>query len=354
LLAASSKHRAAANNAPRGNRVAGQPCAIADNWDGVGAICETVTVRSIIFRNIVFGSLVAGSSAACVNAQWASPEVATRRVMPIPVCTTQLTPPARKSKVKAPIVRSLDAEKWMTVLVPNLARKDGDPKKGINPTDLDCTGHYLFANETLRHGLSKGGWPRMVDPDDVDMRSGPKGLRVLRLRAVTFANGDIGGPVALVRAIDDRAEVYGIGSYRGPVDAKLTPVRMGNEVMVTAVAKRCADPTNCRRVANFFLLRRGRLLNAAMVDIERVQRMPSVTEIGLYAEYRMSTDVSYKKDGIELLEKISVRIIPYEKQGDRDSNRVLRTVEFRRLLQVERDSLFASNESVWERVVGRD
>ncbi|MFP6683843.1 MAG: hypothetical protein VB934_03985, partial [Polyangiaceae bacterium] len=288
-----------------------------------------------MIRNLALGAFAGSLVVSCVNTQWASPEVAGRRVVPIPVCTTPLSPAGRKAKPGAPVMRSLDAEKWMSVLVPGL-----EPKKGMSPTDLDCTGHYVFANETLRYGLSKGGWPRAIDPDDVDMRAGPKGLRVLRVRAVTFENGDVGGPVALVRGVDNRAEVYGIGSYRGPVDAKLTPVRMGNEIMVTAVAKRCPDPTNCRRIANFFLLRRGRLLDAATVDLERVQRMPSVTERGLYAEYRMSTDVSYKKTGIELLEKVSVKIIPYENQGNRDSDRLLRTVEFRRLLLVQRDNLF--------------
>ncbi len=229
-----------------------------------------------------------------------------------------------------------------------------DLPKGINPTDMDCTGHYLFANETLRYGISTRGWPRVFDPDAIVTRGGAQGVRILWLPALTFENGDVGGPLAMVRGIDDRAEVYGIGSYRGPKDADFLPVRMGNETIIVAESKRCPAPSNCRKLANFFLLRRGRLLNAAEVDVERVARVPSVTERGLYAEYRMRTDVSYKPDGVHLLEQVRVKIVPYEDAGDRDSDRLLRKVEFARTLKVERDTLFATNESVWERVVGQD
>jgi len=51
---------------------------------------------------------------------------------------------------------------------------------------------------------------------EVDVRAGTDGLRTLWFRVLKFENGDEGGPIALVRAIDDRAEVYGIGSFRGP------------------------------------------------------------------------------------------------------------------------------------------
>ena len=51
--------------------------------------------------------------------------------------------------------------------------------------------------------------------------------------------------------------------------------------------------------------------------------------------------------------EIQVRITPTE-IPDLDSDRRLRTVEFARFLKVERDSLFSSNDPLWERVVGRD
>ncbi|MSP25211.1 MAG: hypothetical protein EXR75_08615 [Myxococcales bacterium] len=288
-------------------------------------------------------------SFGCVEQQSTAIEVPARQTLPVSVCTNQLPPPARASSAKGAVVRSLDAEQWMRFLVPGY-----EDASGLSPTANDCTGHYVFANETLRHGVSARGWPRVLDAGEFDLRTGPKGLQVVRLRAVNFEDGDVGGPIALVRAIDDRAEIYGVGSYRGPSDAKLEPVRMGNEMLVVAEAKRCPDVTNCRRIANYFLVRRGRLIDVATADIERVQRMPSLTERGLYAEYRMTTDVSYLPEGIRLLEQVKVKIIPYPNEPDRDSDRLLRTVEFARLLRLERDSLFATNESLWERVVGQD
>ena len=83
-------------------------------------------------------------------------------------------------------------------------------------------------------------------------------------------------------------------------------------------------------------------------------RLPCVAERGLYCEYKMRTDVTYEPDGVHLLEQVRVKVIPYEDQGDRDSDRMLRTAEFTRVLRVDRDSLFSSNESLWERVVGQD
>lgn len=295
--------------------------------------------------------VAASSLGGCVDTERVAIEAPARKTVPISVCTTQLTPPKRAvgADLAQVLVRSLDPEKWLQVIVPEY-----DPEQGLRPTEVDCTGHYVFANESLRYGVSQRGWPRKLDPDEVDIRSGQKGVAVVRLRAVAFDNGDIGGPVALVRALDDRAEVYGVGSYRGPADAKLSPVRMGGEILVVAEAKRCPDLYNCRKVADFFLLRRGRLINGATVDLERVLRVPSVTERGLFAEYRLTTDVAYKPDGVQLLEQVRVKIIPYPNEPDRDSDRLLRRVEFARMLRVERDAMFSTNESLWERVVGQD
>lgn len=318
-------------------------------YECVVKVREVVSSHGAARVGALLGVGVALLAPGCVDPpQQPQGQIATRRAIPISVCTTQLAPPRRKASDKA-VIRSLDPEQWMEVVVPKY-----EPEKGINPTDVDCTGHYLFANETLRYGISKRGWPRVVDAEELEIRSGPEGLRVVWLRALAFENGDVGGPIAMVRAIDDRAEVYGVGSYRGPADSKLTPVRMGNEALVVAEAKRCPDPTNCRTMGHFFLVRRGRLIDAAVVDLERVARVPSVSERGLYAEYELRTDVTYEPDGIRLLEQVRVKIVPYEEAGNRDSDRLLRTVEFSRKLKVQRDTLFSSNESLWERVVGQD
>jgi len=309
-------------------------------------------VRQLATRLPVVGSLLVLALAAyaaggCVDTERPVYEASSRQTIPIPVCAKPLAPLRRKDSGGV-VMRDLDPEEWLETMVP-----DYEMEKGLESTAVDCTGHYIFANETLRHGIARNGWPYIVDPEIIDIRSGPRGVKVVRLRALEFENGDVGGPIALVRAVDDRAEVFGIGSYRGPLDAKVSPVRMGNETLVVAEAKRCPDSYNCRKVADFYLARRGRLVNAASIDVERVLRVPSVTERGLYAEYHLRTDMSYSPEGVQLHEQVKVKIIPYEK-GERDSDRTLRTVEFSRLLKVDRDTLFSTNESLWERVVGQD
>lgn len=274
-------------------------------------------------------------------------EVEPRKQIPIPVCTTPLAPLKSAQPNKA-IVRSLDPDEWINVMIPSFNRD-----QGLGPTDSDCTGHYIFANETLRGGISQKGWPRRIEPEELDMRTGPGGMRTLWLRVLKFENGDEGGPIALVRAVNDRAEVYGIGSFRGPTKSKIEPMRLGNETIVVAESKVCPDQDDCRKRAQFYLNRRGRLIESASVDLERVAVVPSVTERGLYARYTLKTDVTYKPTGIQLLEQVQVKIIHYD-EGQRDSDRNLRKVEFSRFLRVERDALFSSNDPLWDRVVGQD
>lgn len=275
-------------------------------------------------------------------------EAKTRKQTPIPVCSTPLEPVKRSASGRA-VVRTLDPQQWVGVIAPSYSEE-----RGLGATDTDCTGHYMFANETLRGGISATGWPRKVDPDELEISAGPDGMRVVWLRTLKYENGDEGGPLALVRAVDDRAEVYGIGSLRAPPKGtKIQPVRLGNDNLVVVEAKQCPDPDDCRQRAQFYLARRGRLIEAAAVDVERTAVLPSVTERGLYARYTLRTDVIYKPNGIQLLEQIRVRIIKYEEET-RDSDRELRRVEFQRFLRVERDTLFSSNDPLWERVVGQD
>ncbi len=275
-------------------------------------------------------------------------QVEFRYVTPISVCRNKLAPVGDPDR-QGTVVRDLDPAQWTEVLVPGY-----DDEKGLNPTALDCTGNYVFANESLRGGASDRGWPRLIDPDDMTVNAGPNGMRILWLRSLKFDNGEEGGPIALARSYGDNAEIYGVGSFRGPKGTRFQTARVGNETLVVAETKECdPDSQTCRKRAYFFLPRRGRLIESGVVDTDRIAVMPSTTERGLYARYHLSTDITYQKDGILLLEQVQVRIMPTE-VPDLDSNRQLRTVEFSRFLKVERDTLFQTNEPLWERVVGRD
>ena len=282
-----------------------------------GVTVHATVVKTASVLALASLPLFAGSacSAPAVNSQR---ELHSRRDIPIPVCTTQLAPVKRSASGKS-VVRDLDAEQWVGVMVPSF-----NPDRGVGPTDTDCTGHYVFANESLRGGISQKGWPRKVDPEDIDIKAGPNGLRAVWIRVLKFENGDEGGPVALVRAVDDRAEVFGIGSFRGPPKSQLSPVRLGDESLVVGESKICPEQDDCRKRADYYLARRGRLIQSATVDLERVKVVPSVTERGLYARYELKTDVTYRKDGIQLLEQVQVKIVHYDTVGDRDSDRSLR------------------------------
>ena len=63
----------------------------------------------------------------------------------------------------------------------------------------------------------------------------------------------------------------------------------------------CPEADDCRKRADFYLARRGRLIPSATVDLERTKVVPSVTERGLYAKYQLRTDITYQPTGIQLL-----------------------------------------------------
>ncbi|MFO0554559.1 MAG: hypothetical protein U0271_39650 [Polyangiaceae bacterium] len=306
----------------------------------------------MLFKGLALGAfaLAATATTGCAGEPLSSTkkQVEIRYVTPISVCRMKLAPVGNPTRAGT-AVRDLDPAQWLEVMVPGY-----DEAKGIDPTALDCTGNYVFANESLRGGASDRGWPRIVDPDEVVINSGPNGMRVVWLRALKFPNGEEGGPLALARAYGDNAEIYSLGSFRGPKNARFQTARIGNETIVVAETKECDPETEtCRKRAMFFLPRAGRLIEAATVDLERVTTVPSTTQRGLYTMYKLTTDVTYTKEGILLLEQMQVRIVKTE-VPDLDSDRELRTVEFERFLKVERDTLFSSYEPLWERVVGRD
>ncbi|NUP11507.1 MAG: hypothetical protein HOW73_36135 [Polyangiaceae bacterium] len=300
---------------------------------------------------IATGFLAATALAGCPDPlQNQVRQVEIRYVTPVSVCRSKLAPVGDPSRAGS-VVRDLDPGQWLEILVPGYI--DGNDE-GLEALAVDCTGNYVFANESLKGGASDRGWPRHVDPDEMVVNSGPNGMRVFWLRGLKFDNGDEGGPIALARAYGDNAEIYAAGSFRGPKDTRFSTARIGNETIVVAESKDCDPETQtCRKRGHFFLPRRGRLLESAVIDLDRTQSMPSVSARGLYAQYHLSTDVTYQKDGILLLEQVSVRIAKTE-VPDLDSDRELRKVEFSRFLKIERDTLFSSNEPLWERVVGRD
>src|SRR5262249_3503751 len=70
----------------------------------------------------------------------------TRRQIPIAVCTTPLGAPKRAGSRS--IVRNLDPEDWAHILMPSYVEQEG-----LKATEVDCTGNYVFANESLRGGI---------------------------------------------------------------------------------------------------------------------------------------------------------------------------------------------------------
>lgn len=312
---------------------------------GIGKICSYLVPHGL-HVNRVCCCILLGLSVSCAGAAPSSDqEPRLRRQTPVSACT-ELIPPGPDPGVG--VVRAYDPEQWMAVLAPNMGEDEM-----LASTERDCTGHYLFASDSLRGGVQPKGWPLKFDADDLLSFAGPAGMRGLWYPVLTFQNGDRGGPLALVRAIDDRAEVYGIGAFRGSKTTDFSSARLGDETILVGEESRCETADDCRRIGHFYLLRRGRLLQAASADLERQVTVPSVTARGLYAEYTLRTDVTYKAEGVLLLEQVKVRLIKTE-SPNRDSDRDLRKVEFARLLRVDRDTLYSSNEPLWERVVGQD
>src|SRR5690606_21285416 len=129
----------------------------------------------------------------------------------------------------------------------------------------------------------------VIPPDAILHGGGGNRLRVVWLRSHRADDGTAAGALALVRAVDDVAEAYAVGVYRGDAErTRLQVERMGGNLAVTAVDERCAGEKHsqpCESLMHVFLPYRGELVPFAELGLRRV-RFGENTEPGIPGRVR--------------------------------------------------------------------
>ncbi len=211
-----------------------------------------------------------------------------------------------------------------------------------------CSGGYPFSDPLLATLTPVGGFPIQIKQDAILYGGGGNRLRVAWLKTHEGKDGTAGGALALVRALEDYAEVYGVGVFRGDAErTRLGLERMGHGLVVTATDDRCsgvADREACDSVMHVYLPFRGQLVPIATVGLQRV-RFTEGKEPGVSGKvrYELVTTPTFEEGQLRLMEQVS---------ASDESGRKLRRAEVERLLKVRDGKVEESVESLWKRIMG--
>jgi hypothetical protein len=226
-----------------------------------------------------------------------------------------------------------------------------DEEKRLLPKDAEtCTGAALLKDAALLGGRpTRGNWPWTDQDGDLLFGSGGDRIKVAWLRVLSFDDGTVGGPLAIVRGTERFAELFATGPLRGHSDRmNLGTQRMGPEVLVTAEEDGCTgrqpgEP--CENIMSLFLPRAGALRHVIDVPVVRIA-YAAQGERGAEGalEYRLATTADYTKDGVHLTEQ--VRIL------DQTSGNELRVLERERTYVLNESGSMTTNEQpLWDTAV---
>jgi hypothetical protein len=267
-----------------------------------------------------------------------------RRVAPLPACVMYL--PARRPEA-AGAARRLREEQVVKLLFPDFT----EDTRAL-PQHPACNGRPLLDDPLLAGGtLVRGSaWPFIEQEGDVQFASGGDRIKIVWLRMLRFADGTVGGPLAIVRAAERFAEAFAIGVYRGhPDSVRLGTQRFGGEVMVTATEDACTGRKAreaCESKMILFLPRAGSLGRAAELSIERVA-YAAADDRGAPGtlQYRMTASTAFKPEGIRVAEQIRVTD---------DDGREIRKADVNRLFALDdaKGTFGSAEPPLWDLVVG--
>jgi hypothetical protein len=248
-------------------------------------------------------------------------------------------PPRREQEKR--FVRQLAEEDYWALVFP--AAKTGS----LPQHAMTCSGSQPFADPALEQLSPLGGWPVKVPENGILYGGGGNRLRVAWLKTHAGKDGTAGGALALVRSLEDHAEVYGVGVYAGDAErSRLGLERMGHGLAVTATDDRCsgqAATQACDTVMHVFLPFEGQLLPLAQLGLQRV-RFTEGTEPGVRGKvrYELVTAPTFEEGKVRLMEQVSATDAAGHK---------LRRAEIERVLTFSDGKVQESTESLWSRVV---
>ncbi len=264
---------------------------------------------------------------------------APRSSAPLPACLLRL--PQRGEAQRGSLRQLSEPVIWKAVF------PSYDENQGLESNALACTGRAVFSDPQLSGGHPRRPWPITAQTGDILYGSGPKRSKVVWFRTHAWDDGTAGGALALVRAEEDHAEVFGIGTYRGSFEkTRLATERMADDVVITATDDGCqgASPDDaCESWVTVYSPWAGNLVEQARIATER-RRFVAGGEPGAQGpvRYRLVSTPQYEAEAIQLLEQIT---------AIDSTGRTLRTVELQRAYQRADGAWTETQPSLWTRIV---
>lgn len=272
-------------------------------------------------------ALLTAFSAACTTAlPQGRSEHPIRRMVPIPICLSELPQNAPPG--------TLRAEEYWPILWPGF-----DPNTGpLDPLARDCAGRQPLASWSLSG--SRG--PLGVSANDAVVTNVAQQFKLVWLPVRRGEGNPSAGMLALLRQRAGRVEVYATGAHAGELGAtRFELERIGPHRVVTAIEERCNDistPPTCESTARIYLLARGALRAPVVAPLERWATAPKANGVGP-VEYHFSSGINYLATGIQITEHLVVR--------DRTSGET-RSSDLQRVLVLEAGEWAASAKSLWQ------
>lgn len=236
-----------------------------------------------------------------------------------------------------------DADIWKAVFPSFNEASGGLPEQA--PT---CTGEFLFRDPHFEGSHVRRQWPFMPTPGDLLFGSGPKRTKIVWFKTHEWGDGTVGGVVAMVRAEEDFAEVYGVGVFRGSPDkSRFATERVGGTVVLTATDDSCTGKpadTECESWIRVMMPWKGQLVEQATIAAER-------RHIAAKGEPGATGRVTYRMTGTPIFESTRVRVLEQVQVTD-SAGRKLRQVELERRYDLSEGRLVERQPSLWDRVVG--
>ncbi len=261
-----------------------------------------------------------------------------RAMAPVPAC---ISPLAARTHGAGQTMRNLSEEQYWQLVFPGY-----DAQNHRLPVDsLTCTGGKIFDDPVFAGGTTRGN-PIQVQDGDIEYGNGGNRVRIVWFRTHRWPDGSEAGPLALVRAKEDFAEVYAVGAYRrSNGELTLQAERVGNEVLVSATDDGCkgqAKTTPCETSIALFLPRFGHLVRAATIATEK-RAFAAGGEQGVagQVQYELTASPQYVPEGIKLFEQV---------KATDPSGRVVHKTELQRMFVLKDGNLEQGSDSLWTRV----
>jgi hypothetical protein len=260
-----------------------------------------------------------------------------RAMAPVPACIMPLAARAHAGGT----MRNLTEDQYWQAVFPAY---DVD-KHTLAVDALACTGAKVFDDPVFTGGTTRGT-PITVQQEDVVLGNGGDHVRIAWLRTHRWPDGSEAGPLALVRAKEDYAEVYAIGAYRRSSGAPVFQVeRLGTEVLLSATSDGCkgqAANVPCEKNIDLFLPNFGKLDRVVTIStLKRAFAAGSEPGVPGEIEYELTSSPQYTADGLHVFEQV---------QAKDASGRVVHKTELERIFLLHDGKLDQDGDSLWARV----